>query len=85
MATPLMHSDASIVEAFNEINSGELTNTIFANANVVMLSKQAYYELVEKTESKIVKIDSDSVLINKQHYTQLVEQIESLLQTIRNC
>lgn len=78
MSTLLSHSPASIVEAFDEINSGQLTNTIFSNANVVMLNKDTYYQLIEKTESKVRETAGDSVVLDKKYYAMLIEHIESL-------
>jgi|GEM_PF-1513131 len=47
----LKHTESSIIEAFNEINSGEISNTHFLGANVVMLSKFEYDKLVNQIES----------------------------------
>jgi hypothetical protein len=57
MNTYYKHHAASIVEAFNEINSGEIDNTHFLGANVVMLSKLHYQKLIEEIESLKVQLE----------------------------
>ncbi len=47
----MTHSVNSITQAFNDIEAGLTKNVHFSDANVVMVSKDHYYELLSKIES----------------------------------
>jgi len=42
-----MHTADSIIEEFNRVDSGQVTNVHFSHANVVMCSKEHYAALMD--------------------------------------
>jgi hypothetical protein len=52
------HNNDSVLENFNRVHRGEVTNVSFSHANVVMLSRDHYHLLCEALENMLAAFDS---------------------------
>ena len=50
MNDPYTHKPEHIVEVFNDINDGKIPNVTFSHANVAMIPKDVYYDILIELE-----------------------------------